>query len=149
MHRGANVRQLAVTINTDNRLVSKTSVTKELMLVVKALRVGPLVLKDIIINGFKGAFLSGKEVQNQDYIHSVIAFYETLQRTYGGAHHYATHAAGTLCIRFAGRTHSRCSTARTCSRTDRCTRWWGGCGPMLAVTSARAQTRRARMTSRA
>jgi adenosine deaminase len=48
---------LRVTVNTDNRLISATTVTQELSLAARAFRLSPYELKRIIINGFKSAFL--------------------------------------------------------------------------------------------
>jgi adenosine deaminase len=48
---------LRVTLNTDNRLISATTVTNELGLAVRAFRLGPYDIKRIVINGFKSAFL--------------------------------------------------------------------------------------------
>ena len=51
---------LRVTINTDNRLVSDTSVTKELYLAAKYLNLTLDDIKSIIIDGFKSAFLPNR-----------------------------------------------------------------------------------------
>jgi adenosine deaminase len=48
---------LRVTVNTDNRLVTDTSVSKELWLCHKALGWGLADLKQVVLNGFKSAFL--------------------------------------------------------------------------------------------
>jgi len=48
---------LRVTLNTDNRLMSNTTVTRELSHAVRAFHLGPVDLRNIIINGFKCAFL--------------------------------------------------------------------------------------------
>ncbi|MFH1038570.1 MAG: adenosine deaminase [PVC group bacterium] len=46
-----------VTLNTDNRLMSNTSMTRELYLAVSNFSLTPLNLRDILLNGFKSAFL--------------------------------------------------------------------------------------------
>ena len=46
-----------MTLNTDNRLVSDTTVSQEIFLAAKAFRLTPYEIKRIIINGFKSAFL--------------------------------------------------------------------------------------------
>ncbi|MEJ2634588.1 MAG: adenosine deaminase [Calditrichia bacterium] len=51
---------LRVTINTDNRLVSDTTVTKELYLAAKHLNLNLDDIKSIIIDGFKSAFLPNR-----------------------------------------------------------------------------------------
>jgi adenosine deaminase len=48
---------LRVTLNTDNRLMSDTTVTTELALAVRAFRLSAYELKKILINGFKSSFL--------------------------------------------------------------------------------------------
>ncbi len=48
---------LRVTLNTDNRLMSATTVTRELLIAGRAFRLSPYELKRIVINGFKSSFL--------------------------------------------------------------------------------------------
>jgi adenosine deaminase len=48
---------LRVTLNTDSRLISATTVSKEIALAVRAFRLSPYEVKRIIINGFKSSFL--------------------------------------------------------------------------------------------
>jgi adenosine deaminase len=48
---------LRVTLNTDSRLISATTVSREIALAVRAFRLGPYEVKRIIINGFKSSFL--------------------------------------------------------------------------------------------
>lgn len=48
---------LRVTVNTDNRLMSDTTVSKELALAARAFRLSPYEIKRITINGFKSSFL--------------------------------------------------------------------------------------------
>ncbi|HVP15193.1 MAG TPA: adenosine deaminase [Terriglobales bacterium] len=50
-------RGLRVTVNTDNRLMSATTVTDEILLAARAFRLSPYEVKRIIINGFKSSFL--------------------------------------------------------------------------------------------
>jgi adenosine deaminase len=52
---------LRVTLNTDNRLVSATTMTRELDRAVTALRLRPRDLRHVLLNGFKSAFLPLKE----------------------------------------------------------------------------------------
>jgi adenosine deaminase len=46
-----------VTVNTDNRLMSDTSITRELGLAAENFSLTPFNLRDILLNGFKSAFL--------------------------------------------------------------------------------------------
>lgn len=48
---------LRVTLNTDSRLISATTVSHELSLAARAYRLSPYEVKRVIINGFKSAFL--------------------------------------------------------------------------------------------
>jgi adenosine deaminase len=48
---------LRVTLNTDNRLMSATTVSQEIALAARAFRLSPYEIKRIIINGFKSAFM--------------------------------------------------------------------------------------------
>ncbi len=48
---------LRVTLNTDNRLMSATTVSEEIALAAKAFKFSPYEIKRIILNGFKSAFL--------------------------------------------------------------------------------------------
>ena len=52
---------LRVTLNTDNRLVSSTTMTQELDRVVTALRLEPSDVRHVLLNGFKSAFLPFRE----------------------------------------------------------------------------------------
>ena len=52
---------LRVTLNTDSRLISATTVSQEMALAARAFRLGPYELKRIVINGFKSSFLPYKE----------------------------------------------------------------------------------------
>jgi len=55
---------LRVTINTDNRLITDTNVTKELWLAHSQLGMGLEDLTTLIVSGFKSAFLSFREKQD-------------------------------------------------------------------------------------
>jgi adenosine deaminase len=48
---------LRVTVNTDSRLISATTVSKELALAARAFRLTPYEVKRILINGFKSSFM--------------------------------------------------------------------------------------------
>jgi len=48
---------LRVTLNTDNRLISATTVSQEIALAARAFRLSPYEVKRIVINGFKSTFL--------------------------------------------------------------------------------------------
>jgi len=48
---------LRVTLNTDNRLMSATTLSQEIDIAARAFRLSPYELKRIVINGFKSAFM--------------------------------------------------------------------------------------------
>jgi adenosine deaminase len=48
---------LRVTLNTDNRLMSATTLSEEIALAARAFRFSPYEIKRVILNGFKSAFL--------------------------------------------------------------------------------------------
>jgi adenosine deaminase len=48
---------LRVTLNTDSRLVSGTTLSQEFALASRAFRLSPYEIKRIVINGFKSSFL--------------------------------------------------------------------------------------------
>lgn len=75
---------LSVSINTDNRLVSRTSVTRELELVCSQLPVTPAKLRNIILAGFKGSFF-GPYTEKRALVRQVINRYDALEKQYLGA----------------------------------------------------------------
>jgi adenosine deaminase len=52
---------LRVTLNTDNRLVSSTTMTRELDRAVATFKLSPGDIRHVLINGFKSAFLPFRE----------------------------------------------------------------------------------------
>ncbi|MBN2829581.1 MAG: adenosine deaminase, partial [Candidatus Cloacimonetes bacterium] len=55
---------LRVTLNTDNRIVSNTTLTDEYMIAIEQLGFNYQDIKNIIINGYKSAFIHYKERVN-------------------------------------------------------------------------------------
>ncbi len=76
--------KLSITINTDNRLISNTTVTKELQLVIKEMKITPAQLRNIIIYGFKRCFYYGSYVEKRDYVRDVIDYYEKITEEFLG-----------------------------------------------------------------
>jgi len=70
---------LSVSICTDNRLVSNTTVTRELELIANRLAVSPRQFRNVIIAGFKGSFFRGSYNQKRAYVHKVIEIYDRLE----------------------------------------------------------------------
>ena len=73
---------LSVSICTDNRLVSRTSVTRELELVCNHLPVTPSRLRNIILAGFKGSFFHGPYNEKRALVRQVINRYDALEKQY-------------------------------------------------------------------
>ena len=65
-------RRISVAICTDNRLVSHTTVTRELGLAVRHAQLTPRELRDLIIHGFKRSFYPGSYAEKRRYVRSVI-----------------------------------------------------------------------------
>ena len=70
--------ELSVSICTDNRLMSNTSVTNELRLAIDKLKMTPRELRNVVIAGFKGSFFPGTYSEKRDFVRQVIDRYETL-----------------------------------------------------------------------
>lgn len=68
--------KLSLTLCTDNRLVSHTTVCQEIQKTVETFSVTPEEFKDIIIYGFKRSFSALPYVEKRSYVRQVINFYE-------------------------------------------------------------------------
>lgn len=69
---------LSTTFCTDNRTVSKTTVTQEILLALNHFDIGPDQLKNIIIYGFKRSFYPGPYLEKRRYVRQCIDYYEQL-----------------------------------------------------------------------
>jgi adenosine deaminase len=76
---------LSASICTDNRLVSNTTVTRELSLAVEELDITPRQLRNLIIAGFKGSFFPGSYNDKRAYVRKVIDRYDRLAGEHGMA----------------------------------------------------------------
>ena len=74
---------LSVCICTDNRLVSNTTVTRELELAIEGFDIGPRQLKNILIYGFKRSFFYRSYPEKRRYVRGITNYYEQLERKYG------------------------------------------------------------------
>lgn len=74
---------VSVTLNTDNRLVSKTNTVKELNLAIEAFHLNPSQLREIVINGFKRSFFHGPYTQRRDYVRRAVAHYDGVAAQFG------------------------------------------------------------------
>ena len=75
-------KKLSTTICTDNRLVSRTTVTDELQKVVESFGITPKELKDIVIYGFKRSFFPKSYLIKRKYVRSIIDYYEKLEKKF-------------------------------------------------------------------
>ncbi len=74
--------KLSTTICTDNRLVSRTTVTDELQKAVEAFDISAKELKDIVIYGFKRSFFPKSYLVKRKYVRCIIDFYEKLEKKF-------------------------------------------------------------------
>ncbi len=74
---------LSVSICTDNRLVSNTSVSQELELVIENFSVSERQLRNLIIAGFKGSFFPGSYNEKRTYVRQAIDQYDRLRSEFG------------------------------------------------------------------
>lgn len=75
-------RKLSITLCTDNRLISSTTVTKEIELAVETFGLDPEALKNIIIYGFKRSFYPGTYIEKRNYVRTIIDHYEAVEKRY-------------------------------------------------------------------
>jgi adenosine deaminase len=85
-HNFKNFRmhRLSTSICTDNRTVSNTTVTQEVLLALRHLQLSRHDLKSIIIYGFKRSFFPGSYMRKRDYVRQIIDYYESIERQYLG-----------------------------------------------------------------
>jgi adenosine deaminase len=74
---------LSVSICTDNRLVSDTSVTRELELLTRQLPLTPHQLRNVIVAGFKGSFFPGTYTAKRAYVRKATELYDALAARHG------------------------------------------------------------------
>lgn len=77
--------EMSVTICTDNRLVSNTTVTRELALAVDKLRLTPREFRNVIVAGFKGSFFPGPYREKRRFVRQVLDRYEALEQEHLGS----------------------------------------------------------------
>src|SRR5262249_36604331 len=70
--RRMRAARCSVTLCTDNRLVSRTTMTDEVDKAVRTFALQPRELKDVLIYGFKRSFYPGPYPEKRDYVRSVL-----------------------------------------------------------------------------
>ncbi|MEE1291387.1 MAG: adenosine deaminase family protein, partial [Spirochaetota bacterium] len=75
-------KRLSVSVCTDNRLVSNTSVCKELKLMTDNFNISEKMFKDIVVYGFKRSFFYGSYSEKREYVRKCIAYYESIAKKY-------------------------------------------------------------------
>ena len=74
--------KLSATFCTDNRTVSQTTVSDEILKAVRAFGITPRELKNFIIYGFKRSFFPGTYLKKREYAHQIIDYYEKIEKQY-------------------------------------------------------------------
>ncbi len=75
--------KLSVTLCTDNRLVSQTSVTQEIAQACRAFSITPSELRNLIIYGFKRSFFPGTYREKRAYVREIINHYDRVAEDHG------------------------------------------------------------------
>ena len=76
--------RLSVTLCTDNRLMSRTTVTKEIASACEAFNLSREDLRNVIIYGFKRSFYPGSYIEKRAYVRQVIDHYDAVIRAETG-----------------------------------------------------------------
>jgi adenosine deaminase len=75
---------LSVSVSTDNRLVSHTSVTNELRLCSQHLSLTGSQFRNLVLDGFKRSFFPASYLEKRAYVRRAIDLYDGLARQYPG-----------------------------------------------------------------
>lgn len=70
--------RLSATLCTDNRLVSHTTVSREVGLAVDAFAMSHKQLRNVLIHGFKRSFYPGAYTEKRAYVRQIIDFYDAV-----------------------------------------------------------------------
>lgn len=76
-------RNMSLSICTDNRLVSETTVTREIELAIEGFDIAPKQLKNIMIYGFKRSFFYRPYPEKRQWVRKITNYYESLEKEYG------------------------------------------------------------------
>ncbi len=75
--------KLSVTFCTDNRLVSSTSVTAEILKAVNTFKITPKELRNFVIYGFKRSFFPRSYLEKRSYVRKILSYYDQLEKKFG------------------------------------------------------------------
>ncbi|MGB2579759.1 adenosine deaminase [Elusimicrobium simillimum] len=75
-------RGLSVSICTDNRLISNTTISKEVKLLTDNIKLSPREFRNIIIAGFKGAFFPGSYNDKRAFVKAAVQKYNRVEQEY-------------------------------------------------------------------
>jgi adenosine deaminase len=75
-------RRLSVTVCTDNRTVSNTTVTDELYKAVHTFELGLKELKNLLVYGFKRSFFPGHYVTKRAYVRRCMEYFEQVEQEF-------------------------------------------------------------------
>lgn len=73
-------QNICTTLCTDNRTVSKTSVTQEILLAMNNLPFSGNALKNMLAHGFKRSFFPGKYAEKRKYVRQCLNMYERITK---------------------------------------------------------------------
>lgn len=76
-------RNMSLSICTDNRLVSDTTVTREIELAIGGFDIPPKQLKNIMIYGFKRSFFYRPYPEKRQWVRQITNYYESLEEKHG------------------------------------------------------------------
>ncbi|RME02334.1 MAG: adenosine deaminase family protein [Planctomycetota bacterium] len=75
-------KRISATLCTDNRTVSNTTVTKEILLAIENFHLRPRDLKHLIIYGFKRSFFPLSYIEKRNYVRNVLDYYEKIEQEF-------------------------------------------------------------------
>ena len=75
--------KISTTFCTDNRLVSRTTVTEEIARAVGEIGLTVKQLRECIFNGFKRSFMPFSYLAKRDYVRNVINYYSQMEKKWG------------------------------------------------------------------
>jgi len=90
---------VSVTLNTDNRLVSFTTMCDEIAKAVDTFNLTPKQLREIVITGFKRSFFSGTYNAKRKYIRAAMDAYDRMAEEHEIEKNYALHCETSTKLR--------------------------------------------------